>query len=106
MRYLAAPTLALMALVPLSAVAQTAITPRTLAALPPPEYDRPYTDGKLIEIRVDKELTRLIAPGERTAFREMLQHELRGRRELPGHEMRRVAEQTWRNFCKHGWPRI
>jgi len=33
----------------------------------------------------------------------MLDHELRGR-ELPDDEMRRVAERTWHNFLKHGWP--
>jgi hypothetical protein len=34
----------------------------------------------------------------------MLQHELH-RRELPADEMRRIAVNTWRKFCKHGWPR-
>jgi hypothetical protein len=25
---------------------------------------------------------------------------------LPDTELRRIAENTWRKFCKHGWPRI
>jgi hypothetical protein len=51
-----------------------------------------------------EDIMRLVAPSDRAAFREMVQHELRGR-ELPADEMRRVAENTWRKFCKVGWPR-
>jgi hypothetical protein len=50
------------------------------------------------------DIFRLIPPHERAAFREMLDHELRGR-ELPDDEMRRVAENTWRKFLKDGWPK-
>jgi hypothetical protein len=51
------------------------------------------------------DIFRLIPPFERAAFREMLDHELRGR-ELPDDEMRRrVAERIWHAFLKHGWPR-
>jgi hypothetical protein len=50
------------------------------------------------------DLFRLIPPNERTAFREMLEHELRGR-ELPGCELRRVAERAWHRFLRYGWPK-
>ena len=50
------------------------------------------------------DLFRLIPPNERTAFREMLEHELRGR-ELPGGELRRVAERAWHRFLRYGWPK-
>ena len=50
-----------------------------------------------------EDIIRLIATNERAAFGEMLAHELRGR-ELPDHEMRRVAERAWHQFLKHGWP--
>jgi hypothetical protein len=50
-----------------------------------------------------EDIFRLIPPHEFAAFGEMLDHELRGR-ELPDDEMRRVAERTWHNFLKHGWP--
>jgi hypothetical protein len=46
----------------------------------------------------------LIPPNERAAFREMLEHELRGR-ELPDGELRRVAEGAWHNFLRCGWPK-
>jgi hypothetical protein len=51
-----------------------------------------------------EDIVRLIAPSDRVGFREMLQHELRNR-ELPEHELRRVAEDVWRKFCKVGWIR-
>jgi hypothetical protein len=51
-----------------------------------------------------EDIFRLIPAHERAAFREMLDHELRGR-ELPDDEMRRVAENTWRKFLKDGWPK-
>jgi len=41
------------------------------------------------------DIFRLIPRNERAAFGEMLEHELRGR-ELPDHELRRVAENVWR----------
>jgi hypothetical protein len=50
-----------------------------------------------------EDIFRLIPPHERAAFREMLDHEMRGR-ELPDDEMRRVAERTWHTFLKYGWP--
>jgi hypothetical protein len=50
------------------------------------------------------DILRLIAPAERAAFGEMLAHELHSR-ELPHGEMRRIAVNTWRAFCKYGWPR-
>ena len=50
-----------------------------------------------------EDIFRLIPRQERAAFGEMLAHELRGR-ELPDHEMRRVAVKTWHQFLKHGWP--
>jgi hypothetical protein len=49
------------------------------------------------------DLFRLIRPNERAAFREMLEHELRGREPHDG-ELRRVAERAWHRFLKHGWP--
>jgi len=49
------------------------------------------------------DIIRLIPSTERAAFRDMLQHELRGR-ELPDGELRRVAVNTWRNFLRYGWP--
>jgi hypothetical protein len=53
-----------------------------------------------------KDIVRLIAPGDREGFHEMLQHELRSFCEpLPDGEMRRIAVNTWRAFCKYGWPR-
>jgi len=51
-----------------------------------------------------EDLFRLIPPFERAAFRDMLDHELRGR-ELPPDEVRHVAERCWRQFLKDGWPR-
>jgi len=50
-----------------------------------------------------EDIIRLIAPSERAAFADMLQHDLRGR-ELPADELRRIAERSWRQFLKHGWP--
>jgi hypothetical protein len=50
-----------------------------------------------------EDIVTLIPPNERGAFREMLQHELRGRN-LPDGELRRVAERTWHKFLKYGWP--
>jgi hypothetical protein len=50
-----------------------------------------------------EDIMRLVAQSDRAGFREMLQYELRNR-ELPADEMRRLAENTWRKFCKHGWP--
>jgi hypothetical protein len=48
---------------------------------------------------------RLIAPNEHAAFNEMLAHELRSFREpLPADELRHIAVNTWRAFCKYGWP--
>jgi hypothetical protein len=47
------------------------------------------------------DLFRLIPSNERAAFREMLEHELRGR-ELSDGELRRVAERAWHNFLRYG----
>jgi len=44
----------------------------------------------------------LIAPADRAAFRDMLEHELRGRK-LTGAETRRIAEHTWHKFLRDGW---
>jgi hypothetical protein len=52
-----------------------------------------------------EDIMRLIAPGDREGFREMLQHELRSFHELPDSELRRVAVDFWHRFTKHGWPR-
>jgi hypothetical protein len=53
-----------------------------------------------------KDIARLIASEEeRRAFLDMLAHELRGRK-LPNNELRHVAELTWREFLRHGWPKI
>jgi hypothetical protein len=48
------------------------------------------------------DIFRLIPPNERPAFREMLEHELRGR-QLPDGEMRRVAERAWHRFLRYDW---
>jgi hypothetical protein len=50
------------------------------------------------------DILRLIAPSDRPGYEQMLEHALRGR-ELPTDELRRIAERTWAQFCKHGWPR-
>jgi hypothetical protein len=50
-----------------------------------------------------EEIIRLIAPNERAAFADMLQHELRGR-ELTADELRRIAECAWHQLLKRGWP--
>jgi hypothetical protein len=39
----------------------------------------------------------------RPAFRQMLEHELRGR-DLPDSEFRQAAVRTWHKFLKYGWP--
>lgn len=44
----------------------------------------------------------LIAPADRAAFRDMLEHELRGRK-LTDAETRRIAERSWHKFLKDGW---
>jgi hypothetical protein len=51
------------------------------------------------------DIFRLIPPSARSAFADMLAHELRGR-DLPDEAMRRVAVNIWHQFCKHGWRRI
>jgi hypothetical protein len=56
-------------------------------------------------LTLPQDLVRLIPLYEHAAFREMLAYELRGR-DLPHSEMRRIAERTWRAFCKYGWPRV
>jgi hypothetical protein len=43
------------------------------------------------------DIFRLIALNERS-----FDYEWRGR-ELPGHELRRIAERAWHQFLKHGW---
>jgi len=48
------------------------------------------------------DLFRLIPPNERAAFREMLEHELRGR-ELPDGKLRCLAERAWHKFLRYGW---
>jgi hypothetical protein len=50
------------------------------------------------------DITRLVTPPDRGAYLSMLEHRLRGR-EVDDHELRRVAEQTWREFLQDGWPR-
>ena len=50
-----------------------------------------------------EDIVRLIPAEERSAFLEMLAHELRGR-ELTAGELRLVAERTWRTFLQHGSP--
>jgi hypothetical protein len=50
------------------------------------------------------DIMRVIAPGDREAFQQMLKAAIRGR-ELPADELRRVAVTTWHQFTKHGWPR-
>jgi len=60
MRFLAVPALALMALTT-TAHAQTALTPKTPAALPPLEYDHPY-EGRLTVTRGDKALMGQLCP--------------------------------------------
>ena len=64
MRFLAVPALALMALTT-TADAQTALTPKTLAVLPPLEYDHPY-EGRLTVTGGDKDLMGQLCP--KTAF--------------------------------------
>jgi hypothetical protein len=59
-----------------------------------------FSSASLVE-----DIVRLIAPTDRKGFQEMLQHELRIREPLPDHELRRIAINTWHQFCKHGWPR-
>jgi hypothetical protein len=44
----------------------------------------------------------LVAPSDRVGFNEMFEHALRGR-ELPDHEVRRLAVTTWAQFCRYGW---
>jgi hypothetical protein len=56
------------------------------------------TDQRIADIE------RVIAPGDREAFQQMLKAAIRGR-ELPADELRRVAVTTWHQFTKHGWPR-
>jgi hypothetical protein len=52
------------------------------------------------------DIVQLIAPSDREGFHAMLAHELRGLSStLPDAELRRVVENTWRLFCKVGWPR-
>jgi len=53
---------------------------------------------------MDADIVRLIAPADREGFNAMLEQALRGR-ELPEHELRRVAERTWQQFCRCGWPK-
>jgi len=50
------------------------------------------------------DIFRLIPPTERAAFREMLEHQLRGR-DLPDGDLRRVAERAWHKFLRYGWPK-
>src|SRR5947199_98516 len=44
------------------------------------------------------------APDRGEHVRLMLEHALRGR-EPPDDELRRVAVNTWKQFCFHGWTR-
>ena len=51
-----------------------------------------------------KDITRLICPEQdRRAFLDILEHELRGREELPDSELRHIAERIWREFLRQGW---
>jgi hypothetical protein len=50
------------------------------------------------------DIRRLIGPSDRPGFDAMLANAIRGR-ELPDDELRRIAERTWRAFCRFGWPR-
>jgi hypothetical protein len=50
------------------------------------------------------DIARLVAPqSDRVAFLAMLENKLRGREEIPDHELRRVAEDAWREFLRNGW---
>jgi hypothetical protein len=62
-----------------------------------------FSCGKAIynERRLAADIFRLIPRNEHAAFGEMLARELRGR-EVPDHELRRIAERAWHQLLKGG----
>jgi hypothetical protein len=65
-------------------------------------YEMAHQQRIILERGDLADLFRLVPPNERAAFREMLEHELRGH-ELPDGKLRRLAERAWHKF-RYRWP--